>query len=162
VAVIGRTEEQLPEALRIKIRAVPDDQPGLGPLGGLNTAFNNFPEAEAILLCACDLPLVTDEAFKWLVACSVELFGGATSTRETHGIIPVRNNQPEPLFAVYYRNSSLLVRHQLDAGDRSMRGLISAGTFRHIVLPGGLYNAAMDIDTPADLRRLNIKRDIEI
>lgn len=72
---------------------LPDTFLGLGPLGGLLSAFREKPDA-AWLVVACDLPLLDEEAIGHLVAAR-NLSAVATAYNS-----PV-NEFPEPLIAIW-------------------------------------------------------------
>ncbi len=71
---------------------LPDDQPGLGPIGGLITALDHGRYGRIIAL-ACDMPGVNDR----LVLRIKERFDGTTDA-----VVPVHEGRAEPLAAAYH------------------------------------------------------------
>jgi len=53
--------ESWPEGIEI----LPDDQEGLGPIGGITTALRHLPGG--VLVAACDMPLISAPLVEWLL-----------------------------------------------------------------------------------------------
>lgn len=95
-----------------------DDYDGIGPLAGI-IAGMNASGAERCLVCSCDAPLLQPA----LVAFLDQQFadGGADV------ILPVANGHPQPLLAIYRRESALPVfEAALAAGDLKINRIIAA------------------------------------
>lgn len=127
------------------LTTVPDVYKGRGPLGGLHAALS-ASRAEATLLLACDIPLVSTALLRHLAACSSDAPARAV---EIDGRI-------HPLCAVYDRRC-LPVIEQLIADDRlAMAGLLDAvGAQRVPITPDlPLYrpNLLTNINDPATLQ----------
>ena len=127
------------------LTTVPDVYRGRGPLGGLHAALS-ASRAEATLLLACDIPLVSTALLRHLTACSSDAPARAV---EIDGRI-------HPLCAVYDRRC-LPVIEQLIADDRlAMAGLLDAvGAQRVPITPDlPLYrpNLLTNINDPATLQ----------
>ena len=87
------------------VRFVEDAQPGRGPLGGLHTAMT---QAEgSILLIACDMPRLSADALRWLMAERQSERAGE------HGLITINAGQWEPLFSVYTSNCLALIEERM-------------------------------------------------
>ena len=114
-----------------------DDQPGLGPLGGLATALRCT--SAPVLALACDLPLLTADAVRWLWA--------QAERWNTHGLIVVNAEQWEPLFSLYRMECLPLVEARLAAGRRSLHGLIEAGDFAFIQAPEWVAAQLVNVNT---------------
>ena len=103
-------------------QVVPDLVAECGPLAGL---------------CA----LLQTMASKWLVAVAVDmplLDGGtlcalADACRGQTGVVPVVNNRPEPLAAVYPRAVLALAQQQLKSTDRSLQCFVRAAVAAKLV-----------------------------
>ena len=81
-----------------------------GPLGGLHTALSLAP-SPIVLLLACDLPFVTVDFLRFLLAA-----------RGDHQVLVPRDADGlHPLCAVYTRSCLPAVERALDRGDRRMR-----------------------------------------
>lgn len=131
----------------VDVPVVPDRIPGVGPLAGLEAALREASTRgfEAVLVLACDLPLVEPALLKRLVARSIGQ-SAVAPTRAGGGV--------EPLCAVYRTEVLKAVARRLGGPDRSLHGL-----FRDV---GGLAipwdeleadpGMLMNVNTPADGR----------
>jgi molybdopterin-guanine dinucleotide biosynthesis protein A len=70
--------------------ALPDDQPGLGPLGGIATALRAL-RTERAFFVACDMPLLQPDLIRYLISL----------TGEADAVVPRSAYGPQPLHAVY-------------------------------------------------------------
>ena len=94
---------------------LPDEQPDLGPIGGLSTALEHT-KAEWNLLVACDMPELSAELLRELI-------------RRTHRcrrlcVAPLTQTGFEPLCAVYRRTALPVVRKAIADGRLKMRDLL--------------------------------------
>lgn len=64
VTVVGGDEHRI---RRLGFSWIPDDRPGLGPLGGVHTAVTHCP-FEVAAIFSCDLPAITTTATEHLLA----------------------------------------------------------------------------------------------
>ena len=138
VFVVGRTR---PAAWSLpQVEFVPDEVPGLGPLGALQTALGR---ESAVLALACDLPLLTPAAMNWLIeqgnACSAP-----------HGVVVDNGGQWEPLFSIYTRECLPLIEANLVAGRRSLHALIKAGDFAFVQAPPEISALLVNVNTPEE------------
>lgn len=124
---------------------VPDAAPGRGPLGGLQAALRHA--AMPILAIACDMPLLTPDALRWLCA-------QAAAGAGAHGLAIRSNGQWEPLFSVYTPQCLPLIESRLAAGRLSLHGLIESGDFARADAPGWIASQLINVNTPEDLARL--------
>lgn len=122
-----------------------DVTPGLGPLGGLQTALRqaNTP----IIAVACDMPRLTLTALCWLSEQAAERDG-------SHGLAVQNNGQWEPLFSVYTPSCLPLIESRLTAGRLSLHGLIEAGDFSRVDAPDWIAPRLVNVNTPEDLAHL--------
>jgi len=143
-------------ALPPGLRPLPDRIPGTGPLGGLHAALLDAERvgADAVMLLACDMPLVTSAVVRRL---------GRAADRE--GVVAPRTGPPprlHPLCAVYGVGCLETVEDRLarDEADRSMYGLLEALPTRPIDFAAedvdGLDPAAVfsSANTPSELHNL--------
>ncbi len=77
---------------RASLRVLPDDQPGLGPLGGIATALR-VSSSPWNLIVACDLPYLTAPFLDFLIRRAFESHADA--------LLPETARGPEPLCAMY-------------------------------------------------------------
>jgi molybdopterin-guanine dinucleotide biosynthesis protein A len=140
VLVIGRTGS------RDDVRWLEDDEPGLGPIGGLKTALGHL--GRPAVLVACDMPLLDAEAMRWLID-EFERDAGE------HGLAATRDGQLEPLFSVYTPAVLPLVDAQIEKGRRSLRRLIEAGEFGRVEAPADVASKLVNVNTPEEFDRLD-------
>ena len=151
VLVAGRTR---PADWRLKgTLFADDDQPGLGPLGGLETALRqaNGP----VLALACDLPLLTSDAVRWLQA--QEPRAQAEQNSEC-GVIVVNGGQWEPLFSIYRPACLPLIASRLAEGRRSLHGLIEAGRFAFVPAPDWVGETLVNVNTKEEWQQIHRKK----
>lgn len=142
VLVAGRAR---PDAWPLEAVAFAEDaEPGLGPLGGLATALRHTNVE--VLALACDLPLLTADAVRWLRA---QLERG-----NEHGLIVVSNGKWEPLFSLYRPACLPLIEARLAEGKRSLHGLIEAGQFGFADAPDWVAAQLVNVNTPQQWQAL--------
>jgi molybdopterin-guanine dinucleotide biosynthesis protein A len=112
------------------LRVVRDERPGLGPLGGIVTALGITP-ADWNLIVGCDLPYLTAEWLKFLVA--------RARGSSAWAIVPETGRGLEPLSAVYHRRARPALVDALARGQRKLTAALS-----------GLPKGAMERVPPAD------------
>jgi molybdopterin-guanine dinucleotide biosynthesis protein A len=142
VVVIGPPEEYAGLGLRV----MPDEEPGLGPLGGLATALR-VSDLPWNLIVGCDLPFLTPEWLEHLI--------GRAFASQAEIVVPVSEAGAEPLCAVYHRRCRDTFRKALDRGVRKVTDAF-AGLAVERILPaewkafdseGWLFK---NMNTPAD------------
>lgn len=109
VAVLGPTER----LDRLEVEVIPDEQPGLGPLGGIVTALGRT-RTEYNLFLGCDLPFMEIRFLRFLsrqaLACRADV-----TVPETPGC------RLHPACAVYRRRALGAIRASLSRGDYRVR-----------------------------------------
>lgn len=139
VAVIGREKPEnwsLPE-----ISFLPDDEQDLGPIGGLITALShaNGP----VMLCACDMPLLTVDAMRWLLEQERE---------PAHdGIVTITDRGLEPLFSIYAESVLPKARARVAHQRLSLHGLIEFADFQNAIALPWIAEQLKNVNTPGDL-----------
>ncbi|HTP89378.1 MAG TPA: molybdenum cofactor guanylyltransferase [Bryobacteraceae bacterium] len=96
---------------------IADEEPGLGPIGGLLTALGHT-RAEWNLLVACDMPDLAPPLLRELIR--------KTARNRKRCIAPVVDGEFEPLCAIYRRSALPEVRAAIDAGHLKMRDLLTS------------------------------------
>ena len=92
-----------------------DDEPGLGPIGGIERAL--YAAASPLLLVmAVDVPRVSVAFLRRLVAACDPLTG----------VVPQRNGELEPLVAIYAQRCRAIASHLLARGRRGAREFAEA------------------------------------
>ncbi len=125
---------------------VPDDGPGRGPLGGLQTALRHT--GGPILAIACDMPLLTGDALRWLRDQA------AAGTGEL-GLAVINAGRWEPLFSVYAPACLPLIESRFLAGRLSLHGLIESGDFARADAPGWVAAQLLNVNTPEDMAQIS-------
>lgn len=122
-----------------------DETPGLGPIGGIQTALRH--RGADLIVLGCDMPHVTAEALSWL-----------SNTAEPHGDadgLAVRSGgRLQPLFAVYRLTCLSLIDRRVAEGKLSLTGLVQAGWFTIVEVPARFAPLLLNVNTPDDLAAL--------
>lgn len=115
--------------------AIEDALPDAGPLAGL-VALLERPGADRVIALACDMPFVTAADLRALLAVDAPI------------VAPRRDGRWEPLCAVYAPSVAPVARRRLEAGRRSLQGLLDAvETAEAAIAPDHLN----DWDAPEDV-----------
>lgn len=143
VLVVGR--ERPADFPLEEITFLPDEAPDLGPLGGLKTALSwaQKEDFSAVLTIACDLPLLTSGALKWLQ-------DSTDFDALEDGLIVYSGQQLEPLFSFYNVSCLPLVERQLAKNKRSLHTLVTTGNFQFIDAPPEIAHQLMNANSPED------------
>lgn len=142
-AVIGREHAggfDLTEA-----EFIPDDEPGLGPIGGLRTALAHFEGP--VVAVGCDMPLVDVDAFEWLI----EAFESDTSPG---GLVAENEEGLQPLFAVYRPEVEEVARRMIERGERSLHRLVERSSVAVREAPDAVGRKLVNVNTPEEYREL--------
>jgi len=101
-----------PDAYRpLGLRAIADDWPVAGPLGGIATALR-ASDAPWALVVACDLPYLTQAWLEYLIA--------RTLASEADAVVPMNERGAEPLCATYHKSCESIIRTVIDRGTRKV------------------------------------------
>ncbi len=124
---------------------VPDRRPGLGPLGGIETALLHYAaRSDAILVLPCDLPGLTPREIRALQAAFL-------TSRPPVVVAATRGGFWHPLCAIVRADLLPPISRALDSGRNGVRRL-----WRSLgALPLHFEKALpfFNVNTPADLRR---------
>jgi molybdenum cofactor guanylyltransferase len=142
-------------ALALAAPVILDDTPGLGPLGGIATALRHTRKPWNLIV-GCDLPFLTDDWIRYLIARATHAHKDAESRLDV--VIPENQGGMEPLCAMYHQRCVVAISKELDRGVRKVAAAI-AGLRLDLVLPeewkafdsGGLLFKNMN--SPADYQR---------
>jgi molybdopterin-guanine dinucleotide biosynthesis protein A len=117
------------------IPVIPDEIPGLGPLGGIVTALRHC-RSERLLVLALDMPAMTAGFLRTLNEESARTAFGVVPTLSGEVSLPGRRNaanQPggrqarvEPLAAIYPRAALAIAEKCLRAGQRKLETFVRA------------------------------------
>ena len=101
---------------RLALRALADDWPGCGPLGGIATALR-ASGADWNLIVACDLPYLTREWLEYLLQRARDSEAEAVVPMN---LTPENKRGAEPLCAVYHKGCEPTLRRALERGVRKV------------------------------------------
>jgi molybdopterin-guanine dinucleotide biosynthesis protein A len=122
------------------LRTIADILPGLGPLGGLYTLWNDSPRAEWALVLACDLaPLRAD----WLRAL-------LAARHEAASVVLFDTEPCQPLMACYHHGVASLVPRLLHGERASMHALLRQCQVMRIPAPVD-WSRLHNVNRPEDL-----------
>lgn len=170
VVVIGR-RRPLNWALE-SVVFLEDSLPNIGPLGGLFTALSwlehqqdhqpkpqsQKPENDALLLLACDMPLLQPKGLHWLI--EQWILKSAGCRKFPHGMAVKNDGCFEPLFSVYSLACLPLIEARLEQGraDPSMTAhrfslheFIESADFEYLVAPPAIAAMLRNLNTPQDI-----------
>ncbi|MFC4769287.1 molybdenum cofactor guanylyltransferase [Effusibacillus consociatus] len=97
-------------------RTVRDRYPGLGPLSGIHAGLESS-SCDWNLVVACDMPMVTAEAARFLLEEAV--------ASNVDAVVPFIDGQLHPLFAAYHKRCADQIEHMLNAGQLRMHDLLN-------------------------------------
>lgn len=132
--------DQRDEPTRVTFPQIVDRDPGIGPLAGISAALLTHPNA-AWLVVACDLPFLTADLLRHLIA-SRDPAQVATAFRSAH------DGLPEPLCAIWEPTSLQVVSEHLAAGKQCPRKLLINAPCKLLDLPDA--RALDNVNTPAE------------
>ncbi len=134
---------------RFGFPTIADDQPRLGPLGGILTALDRG-EASWNLVVACDLPYLTSEWLRFLVDRAL--------SSNSRVVLPESASGLEPLCAVYHREAVGTIRAAIEHGILKVTGAFE-GLPVERVLPADIRAfdprgvLFQNLNTPEDFER---------
>jgi molybdopterin-guanine dinucleotide biosynthesis protein A len=137
VLAVGGDEARL---AALGLRAVPDDHPGEGPLGGIVTALRRA-QAGIVVVLACDLP--------WASAAAVRAVVRAVEGADV-AVAAGEGGRPEPLHAAWRRAACLpALEAAFAAGERAPARALAALVVRRVAVPDA--GSLRDADRPEDV-----------
>jgi molybdenum cofactor guanylyltransferase len=111
VTVVGQTA-----GIRaLGLASVPDDWPGIGPLGGIATALR-VSRAPWSLVVACDLPYLTEAWLGYLVSRAL--------ASDADAVIAMNAGGAEPLCAAYRESAEPAIRSAVSLGNWKVRSML--------------------------------------
>jgi molybdopterin-guanine dinucleotide biosynthesis protein A len=148
-----------PEKYRgLGLRAIADDWPGCGPLGGIATALR-ASEADWNLVVACDLPHLTRAWLEYLLQRARD---SAEEAVVPLNLAPANKRGAEPLCAVYHKGGEPVLRRALERGVRKVTDglaelrveVIEPAKWKGFDSDGLLFK---NVNTPADYEQAKTK-----
>jgi len=122
------------------LQPLPDTFLGLGPLGGILSAFRRDPNA-AWLVLACDLPFLTAATLRELVA-------SRQPSRLATAFQSPNNDFPEPLITIFEPRAYPELLRFLGLGYSCPRKMLINSDVEVLPTPGG--DALRNVNTPAE------------
>ncbi|GAC1431164.1 MAG: molybdenum cofactor guanylyltransferase [Ktedonobacteraceae bacterium] len=122
VVLVVRSQAQAVLYEHPGISIVTDDTPDVGPLMGLYTGLHTIHASHALVM-AVDMPYVQPEMVAFLLSQPLD---------ETSLLMPVVNDIPQVLFAVYPRAILPIIEERLHAGRRDPRSLLDVVPVQYI------------------------------
>lgn len=161
VVVVGRAPADLRPldgigpAGSVTVRAIADDHPGQGPLGGIATMLGALAatpqhDATAVLAIAVDLPLLTAEVLGTLLAAHRDAAPGVD-------VVVAATDRREPLCAIWNPSAAPVVRGRFDAGERAVHRVLDSLTVVEVHVDPSRFT---DVDTPEQLATLARHADV--
>ena len=139
VFVSARSDQSDEE--RERFPRITDRYDDLGPLAGILSAIDAYPEADWVVL-ACDLPNVDDDTIKRLVARRRDASPFLAYASSHNGL-------PEPLCAIYADGADAIVRDHVANGIKCPRKIMIRTEAALLEQP---HPSALDnVNTPDDL-----------
>ena len=144
---VSTSEAQRHDELRARFPQIVDRYEDLGPIAGILSALETYPEADWLVV-ACDLPNLDEHTLG-------ELLANAPQDEPFTAYRSSRDGLPEPLCAVYRANSVAILRRFVDEGIKCPRKVLLRSNAHLLDLP---QPAALDnINTREDLARSVLK-----
>lgn len=130
----------------LRTTLVPDSPKyiGQGPMGGLLTAWDAFPNY-SFLLAACDYPLLTGEDFSALIKGRAD---------DPDAVCFEREGMDEPLVALYEKSAAESIRQLFRQGRLSLRHALKMLDVERLQPIAG--NHLVSVDTPEQRKDITI------
>ena len=123
------------------LMCVEDEFPGEGPLGGVITALRHFPDAPAVMVVACDLPLLAPATIRTVLA---SLNGADQEVM----VAMAHTGRAEPMCAAWRPTAVAARVSAMSADERRLHVAAELVGAVHSAVPiGDLTN----VNTPSDL-----------
>ena len=118
-----------------------DRWPGEGPLGGVITAIEQFPEHEAVVVVACDLPKLSSATVAMLV-------GGLMQTSSNADVAIAVTDRRQPMCAAWRPTVGAQLSAMFAGGERRLLDALSSLRVVEVVVDA---TQLINVNTAADL-----------
>jgi molybdopterin-guanine dinucleotide biosynthesis protein A len=125
---------------RLGLHTLPDEWPGEGPMAGVRQALATWPDADAVVVVACDLPHLTGVTVASLIGALAEHPEAAAAVAETDRL--------QPLCVAWRPSAALTMAEVFASGERRLHALLGE-------LP--IVRVSADLQ---DLRNVNAPGDL--
>ena len=146
---------QSEEAERRRYAQIIDRHDGIGPLAGILSAMDSYPDADWLVV-ACDLPNVDATTIRLLLEQRSKQHAQRDAANDATNAAPFiayhssHDDLPEPLCAIYSADSAELLRRRIDQGMHCPRKIMLQAQTQLLRQP--TPDALDNINTPDDLR----------
>jgi molybdopterin-guanine dinucleotide biosynthesis protein A len=121
VVLVARNAEQAANCILPGVVAVVDQVPEVGPLMGLYSGLQSMRAMHALVV-AVDMPFIQHALLAFLLSFP----------RDDALLVPVVNDAPQVLLAIYPRSLLPTIETCLQGGERGPRALLNAARVRYI------------------------------
>lgn len=122
------------------LAVVADRWPREGPLGGVITALDQFPDHDAIMVVACDMPLLSSATVRAIVE--------ALATAADTDVAVAVTDRPQPLCAAWRPSVAAQLETAFSSGQRRLSDVLK--TLRTVEVAVAARDMA-NVNTPFDL-----------
>lgn len=148
-AFVSVRDSQHDEPLRASLPQLIDTYDAVGPVAGILSAHDAFPEA-AWLVIACDLPLLDETTLRTLIAAR-------DPAKEATAFASRFDGLPEPLCTLWEPPIHQRLKQRYEAGSYCPRKVLIQADIRLLPPPG---NTLDNINTPQEFEQ--IQRQLEV
>jgi molybdopterin-guanine dinucleotide biosynthesis protein A len=148
-AFVSVRDSQHDEPLRASLPQLIDTYDAVGPVAGILSAHDAFPEA-AWLVIACDLPLLDETTLRTLIAAR-------DPAKEATAFASRFDGLPEPLCTLWEPPIHQRLKQRYEAGSYCPRKVLIQADIRLLPPPG---NALDNINTPQEFEQM--QRQLEV
>ena len=124
----------------VDLEPVPDEVPGMGPLGGIATALAMSSQPTSVVI-SCDLPMIDATAVRALVA----------ALDDADVAVPLVDGRPQWAVGAWRTDVALELEAAIRRGERSIRALSRRLRVAYLLGTDSWYR---DVDTPEELAEL--------
>lgn len=134
-------------------KIVTDIYPDCGPIGGIHAGLMAC-ESDALMVTACDMPLIKIEFFRHLAEELEKEERGIILPETYGGVVPVMAGRIHPLAAIYRKSGITVLENQIKAGNYRLRDALKGLKILYVDLTGSAEYAEM-------LRNINTIEEYE-
>jgi molybdopterin-guanine dinucleotide biosynthesis protein A len=135
VVAVGGAEALLAP---LGLEVVPDLVPGIGPIGGLAAAVARFPDHDAVVAVACDVPLLVPEVVRSLLDALVAGVDVAVAVTDRR----------EPLCAAWRTSMAPVLEAAVRSGERRIWKVLDGAAVAEVQVDAAYLR---NMNSPDDL-----------
>ena len=145
---VSTRADQSGDEARSRFPRIADKYDDLGPVAGILSAMEEHPDADWLVI-ACDLPNLNAETLEFLI-------GNAAADKPFTAYRSSYDDLPEPLCAIYRRDSEAIVRSFVDEGIKCPRKMLIRSDTELLDQPDP--RSLDNVNTPEDLAASSLSR----